>query len=431
MISNEETQKIRKTNMKIFPTYKKLSWDFIFFYTINFLFLTQVKGINPADIVLIDSFYYLFGVITQVPATFIIQFFGRKNSIIIANVLNCIYMIVIICSKNLFNLIVAEIICSLAFAIKESAEPSLLNESIPPTKKKSQIFAKINQKGISGYYAINSISTILAGFLYNVNPYIPISLSLSVLVIVTVLSTLFIEPVEKRNEKDKIDNISQIQELKESFKFVLKSERVKSLILFSTLMTGILSVLSNYEISLVEDLNISSAYLGILFAILGIISSISTKKQEKFHTKFRNKSLSVLGFLVIISCILSGVAGEIAKQFKIVIVFIILFYVVKYFCVGIYNALIEKYLSNFTNEEIDTKVFTANNFIRSFSSAIIGTMAAFLLDRMETAMCMIVIGCIFFILMIILNRYMKKRVGLKPEEYSKEEIKYDKLKEIV
>ena len=428
-MEKQEVRMMRKNNMKIFPSYKKLSWDFIFFYTINFLFLTQVKGINPADIVLIDSFYYLFGVITQVPATLVIEFLGRKNSIVFANILNCIYMVVIIFSKNLFNLIIAEIICSLAFAIKESAEPSLLNESIPPTKNKSKIFAKINEKGMSSYYVINSISTVLAGFLYSINPYIPIILSLIVLVIVTFLSTLFIEPIQKNKKKVSV-NLDQIKELKESFQFVLKSERVKSLILFSALMTGILSILSNYEISLLEELEISSAYLGILFAILGVIASISTKKQEIFHMKFTNKSLSVLGFLVVTSCIISGIVGEISKQFKIFIIVIIVAYMMKYFCSGIYYALIEKYLSNFTNKEIDTKVFTANNLIRSISSAVVGIMAAFLLDRMDTAICMIVIGSIFFILMILLNKYMKTRLGLRPDEYPKEEVKYDKLKEI-
>ena len=63
--------------MKLFPTYKKLAWDYLFFYTINFLFLTQVKGINPADVVLIDAFYSLFGIMTQIPATFIVEFSGR------------------------------------------------------------------------------------------------------------------------------------------------------------------------------------------------------------------------------------------------------------------------------------------------------------------------------------------------------------------
>ena len=59
-----------------------------------------------------------------------------------------------------------------------------------------------------------------------------------------------------------------------------------------------------------------------------------------------------------------------------------------------------------------------------------GIMASFLLDRIETAYCMIVIGSIFAILMLLASKYMKTRVGLRPEEYSKEEVKYDKLKEL-
>ena len=44
---------------------------------------------------------------------------------------------------------------------------------------------------------------------------------------------------------------------------------------------------------------------------------------------------------------------------------------------------------------------------------------------------MIAVGVIFGILMMLVSRYMKTRVGLKPEEYSKEEVKYDKLKELI
>lgn len=424
-----QTRQMRKRNMKLFPTYRKLAWDYIFFYTINFLFLTQIKGINPADIVLIDSFYYLFASIAQIPSTLIIEFLGRKNSMIFANILNCLYMVVIIFSKNLFNLIIAECLSSLAFAIKESAEPSLLNESIPPTKKKSEIFARISEKGMSSYYIINGIATILAGFLYEVNPYIPIILSLITLIIVTLLSTLFIEPVKKRKKK-KV-NLDQIKDIKESFQYILKSERIKSLILFSILMTGILGILSNYEISLLEDLDVSASSLGILFAILGITASIGTKKQDKIHKKYRNKSLTKIGLTLVGSCIISGIAGIVSKEYRIGIILIIVAYLVKYICAGAYYALIEKYLSNFTNKDIDTKIYTANNCIRSISSAVIGIMASFLLDRLETAYCMIIIGSIFAILMILVSKYMKTRVGLKPEEYSKEEVKYDKLKELV
>ncbi len=427
----EETQKIqmRKRNMRLFPSYKKLAWDYIFFYTINFLFLTQVKGINPADIVLIDSFYYLFSTIAQIPSTVIIEFLGRRNSIIFANILNCIYMVIIIFSKNLFNLVIAELLSSLAFAIKESAEPALLNESIPITKKKSEIFAKINEKGMSGYYIINGIATVIAGFLYEVNPYIPIVLSLSILIIVTIISSFFIEPVNMRKKKK--NNTNQIKDIKNSFKFILKSERIKSLILYSTLITGILNILATYELSLVEDLNMSATHMGILFAFLGALATLGTREQNNVHKRFKNKTLTVIGIAIISSCFLSGISGIIAKEYKIAVIFIVIAYIIKHICEGSYHALIEKYLSNFTNKDIDTKIYTANNCIKSISSAAIGIMASFLLDRMETAYCMIVVGIIFAILMILVSKYMKTRVGLKPEEYPKEEVKYDKLKDLV
>jgi len=426
-MENAEKIQMRKRNMGLFPIYKRLGWDYIFFYTINFLFLVQVKNINPADIVLIDSFYYLFTTTMQIPATFIIEYIGRRNAIIFANVLSCLYIVVILFSQNLLNLILAELISSLAFAIKGSAEPSLLNESIPPTRNKSKIFAKINEKGMSGYYVINGLATILAGFLYEINPYIPMILSLVVLAIVTIISTLFIEPVSK---KKKEKNANQIKDIKDSFGFILKSERVKGLILFSVIMTSLLGVLATYEVSLLEELNVSAKYLGILFAILGIISGLGTKRQERFHKRFRNKSLVILGSLTIASCFLSGIAGMISKYYIIAIVVVIFAYAVKYICSGIYFALIEKYLSNFTNKHIDIKIFTANNCIRGICSAVIGVFASFILNRLETAACMIIISIIFIILTILVSKYMKTRVGLAPEQYSKEEVKYDKLKEL-
>lgn len=428
----EETNKIqmRKRNMKLFPAYKTLSWDYIFFYTINFLFLTQVKNINPADVVLIDSFYYLFTMFSQIPATFIIEFLGRKNSIILGNVLSCLYMVVILLSNNLFNLIIAETLSAISFAIKGSAEPSLLNESIPPSRFKSKIFAKISQKGNSGYYIINAVCTIIAGFLYEVNPYVPIILSLCVLIITTTMSILFIEPVSKTKKK-KIQSVEQFKELRESFKFVLKAERVKSLILYAAVMSGIISILTNYEISMMEELEVGAGYLGILFAILGIIAGMASKKQEKLHNRLRNKTLSIVGFCIIGACISSGISGAIAQKYKIAIILIVGFYIIKYIFTAIYFPLIEKYLSNFTNEQIDTKIFTANNFLKGVTGALSGILASFLLDRMETAYCMIIVGIIFGILILLVNRFMKTRVGLKPEEYSKEEVKYDKIKEIV
>lgn len=161
------------------------------------------------------------------------SFYGRKRSLILANFLNCIYMLVIMFSTNLFNLITAEILSSLAFGIKETVDPALLNESI------------------------------------------------------------FINP-QNENKKHKIQEFNQLKDLKYSFKFILKSERLKALILFSAISGGVISLMATYEVSLLEDFNMPAKYLCMIFAILGIISGIVAKRQESFHERYKNKSLSAL-----------------------------------------------------------------------------------------------------------------------------------------
>ena len=90
MVKKEKVQMMRKTNMRIFPTYKKLAWDYLFFYTIDFIFLTQVKGIGAADVMLKSTLYAFFSIILQMPANIVVEFLGRKNSLILGNVSKCI-----------------------------------------------------------------------------------------------------------------------------------------------------------------------------------------------------------------------------------------------------------------------------------------------------------------------------------------------------
>ena len=79
MGTKDEKIIMRKRNMRLFPIYKDLAWDYLFFYTIDFIFLTQVKNISPSDVVLKTTFYSFFGIILQMPANIIVEFFRKKK----------------------------------------------------------------------------------------------------------------------------------------------------------------------------------------------------------------------------------------------------------------------------------------------------------------------------------------------------------------
>lgn len=428
---NSEKQKMRKTNMKIFPIYKKLSWDYLFFYTIDFLFLTQIKNISAADVVLKSSFYAFFSIFLQIPVNIIVDFLGRKNSIVFGSFLNCFYMVIIMLSRNLPDLIFAEFISAIAFSIKNIADPSLLHESIPPSKYKSEIFATISAKGATGYYIYNAISKVIAGYLYVINGYLPIIVSLIILIIVAILSLLFIEPVQKKNVSNgELTYLKSMNEITEGFKYILKSNRLKALILEAALLVSLLAVLTNYTVSLLEDMKISSIIIGIISAIGSVVSAIASKKENEFNKKFKNKSLITISLLLSISTLVAGICAIPTQTTLILFAIIVISILIYNFCYGMYYTIIDRYLSNFSNKNIDTKIFAAKNLIGNAVRFLAGIVAAFLIDKMSTAYCMIIMGIFFTIIYLLMGKYMSTRVGKKPEEYSREETKYDELKNL-
>ena len=160
----------------------------------------------------------------------------------------------------------------------------------------------------------------------------------------------------------------------------------------------------------------------------GFIGAKASISQEKYHKKLKNRTLITTAMILSVSCIISGVCGLFARKYIGFLVAIISMYLVYYFCEGMYAIIIDKYLSSFANHKIDTKIFATNNLIKNLIQAVGILFASFLLDKMATAYCMIIMGSIFTFIYWMTGKYMKTRVGLRPEEYSKEEIKYDEQK---
>ena len=96
-LNDNQITQYKKTNRKLFILYKILSNDLLFYYTISFVFLFNVKGLNIAQIVFAESFYPIFKLIFQIPCTVLIQKIGKRNSLIIANIGVSIYLF--ICSS--------------------------------------------------------------------------------------------------------------------------------------------------------------------------------------------------------------------------------------------------------------------------------------------------------------------------------------------
>ena len=56
----KKISKIKRRNAKLYPIYKMFAWDLLFFYSIEFLFLTMTKKIDPPTVLMVSGLYLIF-----------------------------------------------------------------------------------------------------------------------------------------------------------------------------------------------------------------------------------------------------------------------------------------------------------------------------------------------------------------------------------
>lgn len=367
MLENKRLVNARKKNMKLYPLYRMWGVDIVFLYAIRMLFLTQVKGFSSQDVVFAISLYALFMVILQVPATILIKKIGYVKSAFLSNVCNIIYITLLIFSSNIAMLFFAEFISALTFAIKDVAEPSLINNSIPKTKKKGNIFSKLEGKGTSRYNFLNAIADIVSGSVYLINPYLPLILAIicSVIACIIILQFEELSPNQKKSEKEENIIKDYISDLKISFKFIIQSRRLRYLLLYSGLFWGLRCLVVSYKDSILVEIGTSAVIIGIVSALLEISAAIAAKKQGKFHKKFRNKSLTYIAMSFALCTIFSGLIVVFKAPFILELSIIVLSFIIISADNVMSGILVNRYLANFSNPDILLKIYSVNAISRN------------------------------------------------------------------
>lgn len=415
----KELQRKKQNNIKIYPFYRIFSWDLLFYYAIIYLFLTIEKKITPAQVLQFDAFYLFAKLLMQIPGTLFIQKFGKRKSLIAANFIGAIHVLVIMFACNFNMLLFSQFLCAFAFIIKATCDSDMLYDSLENNEKRGGIFGKIDGRAVSRFYYVDAISAILSGFLYVVNPYIPMTLCFLTFVVTFILSVKF---EEIHPEKGRIEVKQEIRNIRYGFRSIFRSNRLKNLILFNAMFIGIIKIMSNLRNTILVKVGLPEAYFGVVFAVMGITLGIATRFQGKIHNRFRNKTLTFLVIPMVLSCILMGFVMLSNFESKISIIMIVLLLLVQCIVRGPYHVLIKRYFNNFTDSEKRIKIATANNLCENAIASCLVFIASFILDFIKVEYATLIIGFFFLVIFVLLLDSMRKTVGLKPEEYNKKEI---------
>ena len=415
--------KRKKKNVKLFPFYRMISWDLLFYYPIIFLFLTQVKGFSASQALFADAFYTLSNTFWQLPATWVIDKIGKKNSLIIGNILYSITILAMIFMQNYNQLLVIQFFYALGFSIKSLCENNILYDSLPSHTIRGKLYSKIDAIASANFFYLDGLSSVIAGFTFAINGYIPMILCFITCVLSTIFSFKFNHTV---NEKDKVKSISLKEykgQLKDALGFFKKSKRVKSLFIFNAVFTGVLLGVINLRSSLLKEMLVPEAWFGIIFAILQIGAGLLARYQAKLQKALKNKTLTVLSLPLVFSCILIGFIGKDPLSKSSLILIVILFFIQQSIR-GPYMGLMSRYLNNFTNKKIRTKISAFKNLTANLAVAIFTFICSLLLKITTSANTFIIVGCLSTMAIVLILDYMRDKVGIKPEYYTKEDVQY-------
>ena len=202
-----------------------------------------------------------------------------------------------------------------------------------------------------------------------------------------------------------------------AFKNILKSKRLKSLFLYAAIFSSTLAIFKTLMNSLLVDLKIPEIYFGFITAATQIIAAFSSRNQNYFHKKFKNRTLS---FFALPLCSLMLITGLlIVYNTSLAIAFISIFIMILFYAIvkGPYNTLIKRYFNSFVSSTIATKIYSLNSMFDSIFRSITYFITSYILAKTTTSHALIILGSSLTLIFIFLLDHMKKTVGLKPEEY--------------
>lgn len=392
-MSNEK-KKIHFSN-KIYPLFSGLSGDLLFWIAINMLFLTNVKHLSVVEINSLTSLSVIVVILTQSLIFKIIKKIGNVNSVKLGTILLLIASILLTFSPTYPLILIGEILYEIAFLFK-NMDTVILRKNLKYENKVDD-YIRIQSKSTTVYSFVTMLIALVAGFLYNINPYLPMILCIIFCINNVVLSNFIYEV--KDNQQNKI-------EIK---KFKFTKIIILILILFALLYAVIDMGQNNtilfmqYNMSDFLTQNKVAIYITIIIAISRFIRVIANYLFTRVK-KINDKLLYEIGLFVVLSYLLILLGNFIGHGMIGVSIIALGFFIF----LAVRDPF-ENYMRNLMLDNCDTvyheKAIIYLSLFREIGKFAISTLITLLLLKLEMPYIML-----FLLIMAVLNIFIIRKI---------------------
>lgn len=293
----KQTAYLKRFN-KIFPIFYSLSGDLLFYVAIDTLFYTMVKGFTPDKIVFLTTISSLAPILLGKLIIKIIQKIGNTKSVRLAIMLLIVASTIITFANSYVLIGFAKIISNIAFMFK-STENAMLKNNLVIQNKEEQ-FTKILNSGNTGYAIITMIISFIAGYLFNINNYLPMYLCI-IFCVITFIISLYMKDLSANDIVIADTNKSKIK----------ISKIIWVILIFYGLFFSVITVgqangklLIQYELTRIFDISKTATYLSLIVAMSRISRVIGNISFKKVYDKFKDKVSVILCTMITLACVL-------------------------------------------------------------------------------------------------------------------------------
>ena len=383
-------------SISIYPIFYGLTSDLIFWIAINTLFLTTVKHLSASEINSIEAISTIIGIFFQFILIKIVRKIGNLKSVRLGTVLLFFSALLNTISTKYIGFLFAELCYVIGFVFKGMDNVILIKNL--KYLNRSDDYIKYQTRGSTIYSLVTLVISLVSGFMFNINPYIPMIICLIVCLFNIILTHFIYEiPIEdKVNENEFKTNIKNF------------SKKLILIIIFYGLFYAMIScgqknskIFIQFDLQNLFRIEKVTIYMSVFIFISRISRLVSNLIFMKVYNKLKNKMIFALELCLVFAFSTLLIGHFIGNTYGIYIMALGFFTFL--FIRDPSDNYIRKVLFENSNEKVHDKIVNYINITKKMSTLIYSSIVAGMLVRLNYVyvMSLLLVLSISFIVIII------------------------------
>ena len=398
----EETNKINKI-VKLYPIFYSLSADTIFFVPIDTLYLTLVKHLSVSEISATTMIGLLVCILSRSLIERVAKKIGNVNSVKLGCLLLLISTIILTFGTSFASIVIYKVTLEYAYMLWIMSN-IILRNNLTAMNRKEEYFS-IRNKAKVMYGISTMITALISGYLFNINVYFPLYISIVVYILIMFMSFNFCEA--KNVEKEKREKPT---------KNIKLSSLVVLVILSNALFYSIIKLGQNnsklfmqYDFSNVLSIGNVTIIITTIVLISRIARIIGNIIFGKIYKKIKDKMSIVLTILELLAFSLIIIGHYIEFNFWLKVIIMATGFCLILAIRDSFQIYIEDVALKISEKELHQKVMIDIEVYRKVIQLIFSVIFTLILTKFDLSV-VITILCILSVIEIILNKKAYNRL---------------------